>query len=135
MRSLLIAILCIFFCNRFRERRYFMDKSKYLVASANCAIYCNAKVDFVDIDPDTFNICTNALEKKLIEAERENNLPKAIVPVHFGGLSCDMEHIYRLSIKYGFKIIEDATCHWKYYKGHPVGPANLVILQFLVFIL
>jgi len=92
------------------------------VASANCAIYCNAKVDFVDIDPATFNICTNALEKKLIEAERENNLPKAIVPVHFGGLSCDMEHIYRLSEKYGFKIIEDAShAIGSTYKDYPVG--------------
>jgi UDP-4-amino-4,6-dideoxy-N-acetyl-beta-L-altrosamine transaminase len=79
------------------------------VASANCAIYCDAKIDFVDIDPATYNICPHALEQKLIAAKKLNKLPKIVIPVHFSGLSCDMEEIHRLSIEYGFKIIEDAS--------------------------
>ena len=79
------------------------------VASANCGLYCNATIDFVDIDPDTWNISIPALEKKLVTASRENKLPKAIVPVHFSGRSCDMRAIKKLSEKYGFAIIEDAA--------------------------
>jgi len=79
------------------------------VASANCARYCGAHVDFVDIDPITYNMCTDALEKKLIEAEKEGKLPKIVIPVHLAGQSCDMKKIKTLSVKYGFKIIEDAS--------------------------
>jgi len=79
------------------------------VASANCALYCGAQVDFVDIDPSTFNLCANALEAKLQQAERDSRLPKIVVPVHFAGQSCDMPAIHALSEKYGFKIIEDAS--------------------------
>ncbi len=79
------------------------------VASANCALYCGAKVDFVDIDPRTYNLCPNALERKLIQAEKQGRLPKIVVPVHLCGQSCDMQAIYRLSQRYGFKIIEDAS--------------------------
>jgi len=79
------------------------------VASANCGLYCGAKVDFVDIDPLTYNLCASALEEKLKIAELENKLPKVIIPVHFAGQSCDMKRIYQLSQKYGFKIIEDAS--------------------------
>lgn len=79
------------------------------VASANCALYCGAKVDFVDIDPKTYNICPNALELKLIQADKLGRLPQVVIVVHMCGQSCDMEAIYSLSLKYGFKIIEDAS--------------------------
>lgn len=79
------------------------------VASANCGLYCGAKVDFVDIDPKTYNICTVALEEKLVVAEQQKRLPKIVIPVHFAGQSCDMKEIKRLSDKYGFKVIEDAS--------------------------
>ena len=79
------------------------------VASANCGLYCGAKVDFVDIDPITYNLCPKALEAKLSVAEQEGNLPKILVAVHLCGQPCDMRSIYSLSEKYGFKIIEDAS--------------------------
>ena len=79
------------------------------VASANCALYCGAKVDFVDIDPRTYNLCPQKLEQKLIQAEQNGTLPKVVIPVHFAGQSCDMSAIHMLGQKYGFKIIEDAS--------------------------
>lgn len=79
------------------------------VASANCALYCSAEVDFVDIDPNTYNICTKALEEKLLIARRQNKLPKVLVVVHFAGLPADLEKIWALSKEYGFKVIEDAS--------------------------
>ena len=79
------------------------------VASANCGIYCGAKVDFVDIDPISYNMSIDALEKKLFDAQKNNLLPKIIIPVHFAGQSCDMKRIYSLSREYNFKIIEDAS--------------------------
>lgn len=79
------------------------------VASANCALYCGAKVDFVDIDARTYNLCPRALERKLRQAEREGRLPKVVVPVHLCGQSCDMASIQALGKTYGFKIIEDAS--------------------------
>ncbi len=79
------------------------------VASANCGLYCGAKVDFVDIDPKTYNLSVAELEKKLIQAKQENKLPKIIIPVHFAGQSCNMKKIHSLSQEYGFKIIEDAS--------------------------
>lgn len=79
------------------------------VASANCALYCGADVDFVDIDPHTYNLCPQALAPKLEQAEREGTLPKVVVPVHLCGQPCDMQAIHALSQRYGFKIIEDAS--------------------------
>lgn len=79
------------------------------LASANCARYCGASVDFVDIDPKTFNMSTVALSEKLSRAEREHRLPKIIVPVHMAGQSCDMAEIKRLADQYGIFIIEDAS--------------------------
>ena len=79
------------------------------VASANCALYCGAKVDFVDIDPTTYNLCPKALKNKLIKAKELGILPKIVVPVHLSGQSCDMKAIHELSKEYGFKIIEDAS--------------------------
>lgn len=79
------------------------------VASANCALYCGAEVDFVDIDPRTYNLCPQALERKLDEAERNGRLPKVVVPVHLCGQPCDMQAIHGLAKRYGFRIIEDAS--------------------------
>ena len=79
------------------------------VASANCGLYCGANVDFVDIDPKTYNMSVEMLSKKLIVAEKLGKLPKIVVPVHFAGQPCDMIEIYKLSKRYGFKIIEDAS--------------------------
>ena len=79
------------------------------VASANVGLLCNAEIDFVDIDPFNYNICINALSDKLKNAEKYGKLPKIVMPVHFAGQSCDMKAIKKLSEKYGFKIIEDAS--------------------------
>lgn len=79
------------------------------VASANCALYCGAAVDFVDIDPRTYNLCPDALARKLAQAEKEGKLPKIVIPVHLCGQPCAMDRIYALSRRYGFKIIEDAS--------------------------
>ena len=79
------------------------------VASANCARYCGANVDFVDIDPDTYNMCPKALAAKLEVAATTGNLPKIVVPVHMCGQSCDMPAISALAGRYGFRIIEDAS--------------------------
>lgn len=79
------------------------------VASANCARYCGADVDFVDIDPTTANLSVDKLAKKLHQARRTGRLPKIVVPVHFGGLPCDMAAIHALSKEFGFRIIEDAS--------------------------
>lgn len=92
------------------------------VASANCGLYCGATVDFVDIDPRTYNLSPYALEQKLIEAEKTGMLPKIVVPVHLCGQPCDMEAIYSLSQRYGFKIIEDAShAIGGRYKDQPIG--------------
>lgn len=92
------------------------------VASANCGLYCGAQVDFVDIDPRTYNLCPLALEKKLIEAAKTGKLPKVVVPVHLCGQPCDMAAIYALSQRYGFKIIEDAShAIGGKYKGEFIG--------------
>lgn len=79
------------------------------VASANCGLYCGAKVDFVDVDPRTYNLCPIALEAKLVEAQAQGRLPKVVVPVHLCGQPCDMAAIHALSQRFGFKIIEDAS--------------------------
>jgi UDP-4-amino-4,6-dideoxy-N-acetyl-beta-L-altrosamine transaminase len=79
------------------------------VASANCALYCNAEIDFVDIDSETFNMSPVALATKLEEAKKSNTLPKVIIPVHMGGQSCDMQSIGLLAQQYGIKVIEDAS--------------------------
>jgi UDP-4-amino-4,6-dideoxy-N-acetyl-beta-L-altrosamine transaminase len=79
------------------------------VASANCALLCGASIDFVDIDPFTYNLSIDHLVKKLQLAKISNKLPKVIIPVHYAGQSCDMIAIHKLSEEYGFKIIEDAS--------------------------
>lgn len=79
------------------------------VASANCGLYCGAQIDFVDIDPRTYNMSVEALQQKLEVAELEGKLPRIVIPVHFAGQSCDMKAIHALAEKYNFKIIEDAS--------------------------
>lgn len=79
------------------------------VASANCGLYCGAEVDFVDIDPRTYNLCPKALEVKLQQAELDGTLPKVVVPVHLCGQPCDMQAIDALAKRYGFRVIEDAS--------------------------
>jgi len=79
------------------------------VASANCGLYCGATVDFVDIDPRTYNLCPQALADKLEKAKACGGLPKVVVPVHLCGQPCDMRAIHELGQKYGFRIIEDAS--------------------------
>lgn len=79
------------------------------VASANCALYCGADVDFVDVDPASGNMCPDALAIKLRLAAQTGNLPKVVIPVHLCGHSCDMVAIAKLSEEYGFSIIEDAS--------------------------
>ena len=92
------------------------------VASANCALYCGAQVDFVDTDPRTYNLCPGKLEEKLITSEKAGTLPKIVVPVHLTGQPCDMASIHALGQKYGFKIIEDAShAIGGQYKGEPIG--------------
>ena len=92
------------------------------VASANCALYCGATVDFVDIDPRTYNLSVDRLAEKLALAEKTGKLPKVVIPVHLCGQPCDMAGIHALSQQYGFKIIEDAShAIGGKYKGEPIG--------------
>lgn len=92
------------------------------VASANCALYCGAEVDFVDIDPRTYNMSVECLAEKLAQAEQSGRLPKVVIPVHLCGQPCDMVAIRALSQRYGFKIIEDAShAIGGKYQGEPIG--------------
>ncbi len=92
------------------------------VASSNCALYCGAKVDFVDIDTKTYNMSVKSLSQKLRKAKKEKKLPKIVIPVHLSGQSCDMKEIYKLSKIYNFNIIEDAShAIGAKYKDAPVG--------------
>lgn len=79
------------------------------IASANCALYCGADVDFVDTDPRTYNLCADRLAAKLAEAQLAGRLPKVVIPVHFAGQSCDMQAIGKLAQQYGFRVVEDAS--------------------------
>lgn len=104
------------------------------VASANCARYCGADVDFVDIDENTYNISVPALEQKLQAAKRQGRLPKIVVPVHMGGQSCDMRAIKKLSEEYGFTLLEDAShCIGADYADTKVGScaySDMAVLSF-----
>ena len=92
------------------------------VASANCALYCGATIDFVDIDPKTYNLSVDRLKERLEQAEQASNLPKVVIPVHLCGQPCDMAGIHNLSQRYGFKIIEDAShAIGARYHNEPVG--------------
>ena len=92
------------------------------VASANCALYCGARVDFVDIDPRTYNMSVERLTEKLAQAEKLGCLPKVVIPVHLCGQPCNMAGIRALGQRYGFKIIEDAShAIGGKYRGDPIG--------------
>lgn len=92
------------------------------VASANCGLYCGAKVDFVDVDPNTYNMCPKRLEEKLIKAKVDGKLPKVVVPVHLCGQPCDMASIGKLAKEYGFRVIEDAShAIGGRYQDQPIG--------------
>jgi UDP-4-amino-4,6-dideoxy-N-acetyl-beta-L-altrosamine transaminase len=105
-----------------REGDWLWTSPITFLASANCALYCGARVDFVDIDPRTANMCPRALGAKLELAERAGRLPRIVVPVHLAGLPCDMEAIHALARRYGFKVIEDAShAVGGMYRGEPVG--------------
>ncbi|EPJ44440.1 MAG: flmB [Osedax symbiont Rs1] len=102
------------------------------VASANCGLYCGAKVDFVDIDEATYNLCPVKLERKLLQAKRDNCLPKVIVAVHLCGQPCDMQAIKKLADLYGFAIIEDAShAIGGKYLNQPIG--NCAYSEITVF--
>lgn len=104
------------------------------VASANCALYCGAWVDFVDIDPRTYNLSVERLAEKLAQAEESGCLPKVVIPVHLCGQPCDMAGIHALSQRYGFKIIEDAShAIGGKYRGEPIGNcrySNITVFSF-----
>ena len=104
------------------------------VASANCALYCGAEVDFVDIDPQTYNLSVDRLKEKLILAEKAGRLPKVVIPVHLCGQPSDMSGINALSQQYGFKIIEDAShAIGGRYKDEPVGNcqySDIIVFSF-----
>jgi len=95
------------------------------VASANCALYCGASVDFVDIDPETYNLSIERLAEKLAKAKLDGCLPKVVIPVHLCGQPCDMAGIRELSRRYGFAVIEDAShAIGGKYQGKPIGDCN-----------
>lgn len=104
------------------------------VASANCGRYCGADVDFVDIDPRSYNMSVHSLANKLERAAKDGKLPKVVVPVHLTGQSCDMAGVRALAVQYDFRVIEDA-CHavGGRYKGEPVGTcrySDIVVFSF-----
>jgi UDP-4-amino-4,6-dideoxy-N-acetyl-beta-L-altrosamine transaminase len=103
--SLHIACLAI----GLKKGDFLWTSSNSFVASANCGIYCGAKIDFVDIDPNSYNMDMKLLKEKLEIAKKNKKLPKVVIPVHMAGQSCDMKTICALSKQYGFKIIEDAS--------------------------
>ena len=104
------------------------------VASANCGRYCGARVDFVDIDPHTYNLDPASLAVKLEQAERQGRLPKVVVPVHFAGQPCDLAAIAALARRYGFRVIEDAShAIGGRYRGEPIGNgrhADITVFSF-----
>jgi UDP-4-amino-4,6-dideoxy-N-acetyl-beta-L-altrosamine transaminase len=104
---------------------YLWTTPNTFVASANCALYCGASVDFVDIDPRTYNLSVAALAEKLDIAETRGRLPKIVVPVHFAGQSCEMRGIRALADRYGFRIVEDAShAVGAEYGGRKVGACD-----------
>lgn len=113
---------------------YVWTSPNSFVASSNCALYCNASVDFVDIDLQTGNMCMNALKQKLEHAKSINKLPKVVIPVHFAGQPCDMESLQILAKQFGFYVIEDAShAVGAKYKGAFIGSgqyADICVFSF-----
>jgi UDP-4-amino-4,6-dideoxy-N-acetyl-beta-L-altrosamine transaminase len=105
-----------------KSNQYFWTVSNSFVASANCGLHCGAKVDFVDIDKNTWNISPELLKNKLLKIKDKKKIPKILIPVHFSGQSTEQEKIKKLSKKYNFKIIEDASHSLGgIYKGEKIG--------------
>ena len=105
------------------------------VASANCALYCGAKVDFVDIHPETSNLSIELLNKKLRLAKKTGHLPKVVIPVHLAGEPCDMAAIKTLSQEYNFKIVEDAShAIGGEYQDKPIGSCEFSDITVFSFI-
>lgn len=105
-----------------KSNQYFWTVSNSFVASANCGLHCGAKVDFVDIDKNTWNISPELLKNKLFKIKNKKKVPKILIPVHFSGQSTEQEKIKKLSKKYNFKIIEDASHSLGgIYKGEKIG--------------
>jgi UDP-4-amino-4,6-dideoxy-N-acetyl-beta-L-altrosamine transaminase len=102
------------------------------VASANCALYCGADVDFVDIDPVTRNMSVGALAERLSAAERDGRLPKVVIPVDFSGLPCDLKEIRSLADRYGFRFVSDSShAVGATYRGEPIGRyADICVFSF-----
>ena len=92
-----------------KKKDWLWTSANSFVSSANCGLYCGAKVDFIDINLNTYNIDIDILKKRLIEAKKKNKVPKVIIPIAFAGQSCEMDELVILSKKYKFKIIEDAS--------------------------
>lgn len=104
------------------------------LASANAGVYCGAEVDFVDIDPRTYNMSVEALRTKLERAARVGRLPRVVVPVHFAGQSCEMAPIGELARRYGFRVIEDAShAIGAAYRGAPVGRCDFADIAVFSF--
>ena len=105
------------------------------VASANCALYCGAKIDFADIDPDTWCMSVRALRDKLEHAKQHGQkLPNVVIPVHFGGQSCDMAALADLAAEYGFQLIEDAAhAIGGRYRGQMVGDCRYSAISVFSF--
>ena len=118
----------------FRKNDILWTTPNTFVASSNCALHLGGKVDFVDIDYDSGNMCVEKLEQKLFYSKKKNLLPKIIVPVHFSGNPTEQDHIYKLSKKYKFKIIEDASHSLgAKYKNEQVGSckwSNITVFSF-----
>jgi UDP-4-amino-4,6-dideoxy-N-acetyl-beta-L-altrosamine transaminase len=103
------------------------------LASANCARYCGADVDFVDIDPLTRNMSVAALQAKLESAQASGRLPAVVIPVDFSGLPCDLREMRALADRFGFRILEDAShAAGASYQGRPVGSglADISVFSF-----
>lgn len=116
------------------EHDWLWTSPNTFVASANCGRYCGAQVDFVDIDPLTYNLSIAALETKLIQAERNHQLPKVVIPVHFAGQSCEMDKIAGLAQRYQFTVIEDAShALGGSYLGKKVGSCEFSDMTVLSF--
>ncbi len=102
------------------------------VASANCALYCGAEVDFVDIDENSYNMSVSALREKLTNARDNGQLPKVVIPVHLTGQSCEMAEIWALAEEFGFRVIEDAShAIGGRYRGGRIG--NCIYSDITVF--
>lgn len=117
-----------------KQGDYVWTSSNTFVSSANCALLCGAKIDLIDIELEHYNLDIIKLEQKLIKAKKEKKLPKVLIPVHFSGYPCDMKKIFKLSKKYKFKIIEDAShALGSVYEGNKIGNCRFSVATIFSF--